>query len=104
MKTNRRTSVPLSEAKVSLNKLRNFFLQNHVDADILQASFVLEKSIDKGIIKNCVYVPPLPADFPDLRYRIEAAVASITSDTLNKVCDELAYRIDVPPCDEWGSH
>ncbi|GFY25222.1 tigger transposable element-derived protein 4 [Trichonephila clavipes] len=26
--------VILSEAKVSLNKLRNFFLQNHVDADI----------------------------------------------------------------------
>ncbi|GFW25044.1 tigger transposable element-derived protein 6 [Trichonephila clavipes] len=41
------TPVTLSEAKVSLNKLRNFFLQNHVDADILQASFVLEKSIDK---------------------------------------------------------
>ncbi|GFW03157.1 tigger transposable element-derived protein 6 [Trichonephila clavipes] len=37
------TPVTLSEAKVSLNKLRNFFLQNHVDADILQASFVLEK-------------------------------------------------------------
>ncbi|GFT42589.1 transmembrane protein 39A [Trichonephila clavipes] len=41
------TSVTLSEAKVSLNKLHNFFLQNHVDADILQASFVLEESIDK---------------------------------------------------------
>ncbi|GFV01061.1 hypothetical protein TNCV_1009821 [Trichonephila clavipes] len=41
------TPVTLSEAKVSLNKLRNFLLQNHVDADILQASFVLEKSIDK---------------------------------------------------------
>ncbi|GFV82916.1 tigger transposable element-derived protein 6 [Trichonephila clavipes] len=41
------TPVTLSEAKVSLNKLRNFFLQNHVDADILQASFVQEKSIDK---------------------------------------------------------
>ncbi|GFX11756.1 hypothetical protein TNCV_4341011 [Trichonephila clavipes] len=41
------TSVSLSEAKVSLNKLRNFSLQNHVDADILQDSFVLEKSIDK---------------------------------------------------------
>ncbi|GFV69008.1 hypothetical protein TNCV_1999741 [Trichonephila clavipes] len=41
------TPVTLSEAKVSLNKLRDFFLQNHVDADILQASFVLEKSIDK---------------------------------------------------------
>ncbi|GFS87160.1 tigger transposable element-derived protein 6 [Trichonephila clavipes] len=41
------TPVTLSEAKVSINTLRNFFLQNHVDADILQASFVLEKSIDK---------------------------------------------------------
>ncbi|GFV92192.1 hypothetical protein TNCV_1896281 [Trichonephila clavipes] len=41
------TPVTLSEAKVSLNKLRNFSLQSHVDADILQASFVLEKSIDK---------------------------------------------------------
>ncbi|GFT50281.1 tigger transposable element-derived protein 6 [Trichonephila clavipes] len=41
------TPVSLSEAKVSLNKLRNFYLQNHVDADILQTSFVLEKSIDK---------------------------------------------------------
>ncbi|GFV62274.1 tigger transposable element-derived protein 6 [Trichonephila clavipes] len=41
------TPVTPSEAKVSLNKLRNFSLQNHVDADILQASFVLEKSVDK---------------------------------------------------------
>ncbi|GFT15624.1 uncharacterized protein TNCV_4985561 [Trichonephila clavipes] len=41
------TPVTLSEAKVSLNKLRNFSLQNHVDADILQALLVLEKSIDK---------------------------------------------------------
>ncbi|GFW83519.1 putative DD41D transposase [Trichonephila clavipes] len=45
------TPATLSEAKVSLNKLRNFFLQNHVDADILQASFVLEKSIDKKFKK-----------------------------------------------------
>ncbi|GFV77575.1 hypothetical protein TNCV_1071041 [Trichonephila clavipes] len=41
------TPVTLSEAKVSLNKLHSFFLQNHVDAVILQASFVLEKSIDR---------------------------------------------------------
>ncbi|GFY14364.1 hypothetical protein TNCV_1021291 [Trichonephila clavipes] len=41
------TPATLSEAKVSLSKLRNFFLQNHVDAAILQASFVLEKYIDK---------------------------------------------------------
>ncbi|GFV98157.1 tigger transposable element-derived protein 6 [Trichonephila clavipes] len=41
------TPVTLSEAQVSLNKLRNFSLQNHVYADILQASFVLKNSIDK---------------------------------------------------------
>ncbi|GFS77712.1 tigger transposable element-derived protein 6, partial [Trichonephila clavipes] len=45
------TPVTLSDAKVSLNKLRNFFLQNHVDADILQASFELENSIDKVRLK-----------------------------------------------------
>ncbi|GFW49820.1 uncharacterized protein TNCV_1884841 [Trichonephila clavipes] len=50
------TPATLSEAKVSLNKLRNFFLQNHVDADILQASFVLEKSIDKHENSACVEV------------------------------------------------
>ncbi|GFY16793.1 uncharacterized protein TNCV_4337941 [Trichonephila clavipes] len=43
------TPVTLSGAKVSLKKLRNFSLQNHVDEDILQASFVLEKSIDKWL-------------------------------------------------------
>ncbi|GFU22723.1 hypothetical protein TNCV_762981 [Trichonephila clavipes] len=43
----------LSEAKVSQNKLRNFFLQNHLNADILQASFVLEKSIDKFFTVFC---------------------------------------------------
>ncbi|GFT25221.1 tigger transposable element-derived protein 6 [Trichonephila clavipes] len=30
------TPVTMSEAKLSLNKLRNFFLQNQIDADILQ--------------------------------------------------------------------
>ncbi|GFW13988.1 uncharacterized protein TNCV_4701231 [Trichonephila clavipes] len=45
-------------------------------------------------IKDCVYVPPLPADHPDIRHKIEAAVARITSDTPNKVWDELDYRLD----------
>ncbi|GFV80331.1 uncharacterized protein TNCV_4957341 [Trichonephila clavipes] len=48
-----------------------------------------------GFIKDCVYLPPLPADLPDLRHMIEAAVARITSDTLNRVWDELAYRLGV---------
>ncbi|GFS64647.1 hypothetical protein TNCV_4684661 [Trichonephila clavipes] len=46
------TPVTLSEAKLSLHKLRNFTLQNHVDADILQSSFVLEKTIDKDRVKK----------------------------------------------------
>ncbi|GFT11525.1 hypothetical protein TNCV_2523411 [Trichonephila clavipes] len=35
------------------------------------------------------------SDLPDLRHMIEAAVVSITSDTLNKAWDELAYRLDL---------
>ncbi|GFU41006.1 uncharacterized protein TNCV_4645791 [Trichonephila clavipes] len=48
-----------------------------------------------GFIKNSVYVPALPADLSDLRPRIEAAVASITADTLNKVWEELTYILDI---------
>ncbi|GFV86931.1 uncharacterized protein TNCV_2198831 [Trichonephila clavipes] len=44
-----------------------------------------------GFITDCVYVLPLPDDLPDLKYRIEAAVTRITSDTLNKVWEELTY-------------
>ncbi|GFW19871.1 HTH_48 domain-containing protein [Trichonephila clavipes] len=43
------------------------------------------------LIKDCVYVPPLPGDLLDLRHMIEAAVARIISGKLNKVWDELAY-------------
>ncbi|GFT14649.1 uncharacterized protein TNCV_632521 [Trichonephila clavipes] len=46
-------------------------------------------------LADCVYIPLQPADLPDLRHRIEAAVARITSDTPNKVWNELAYRLDV---------
>ncbi|GFV50980.1 uncharacterized protein TNCV_302411 [Trichonephila clavipes] len=48
-----------------------------------------------GFIKDCVYASPLPANIRDLRHRIEATVARITSNTLNKVRDELAYRLDM---------
>ncbi|GFT10734.1 hypothetical protein TNCV_1944131 [Trichonephila clavipes] len=44
---------------------------------------------------DCVYIPPLPADIPDLRHRSEEDVARNCSDTLNKVWGELAYRLDV---------
>ncbi|GFX53731.1 uncharacterized protein TNCV_1596771 [Trichonephila clavipes] len=50
-------------------------------------------------IKDCAYLPPLSSDYPDLRHRIEAAVARITSDTQNK-----AWPTLFGPSDEWGSH
>ncbi|GFV24651.1 uncharacterized protein TNCV_3339671 [Trichonephila clavipes] len=56
-----------------------------------------------GSIKDCVYVPPLPADLSDLRHIIEAAVARISSDSLKKACDELVYRLDLCPVTN-GAH
>ena len=40
-------------------------------------------------------MPPLPADLLELRNRIEAAVATITENTLLNVWEELGYRLDV---------
>ncbi|KAG8322397.1 hypothetical protein J6590_022849 [Homalodisca vitripennis] len=47
-----------------------------------------------GFIKD-VYVPPQSDDLPDLNNRIEAAVTTITLDTLIQVLEELGYRLDV---------
>ncbi|GFX70134.1 hypothetical protein TNCV_4615721 [Trichonephila clavipes] len=46
-------------------------------------------------LSDCVYFPLLPDDLLDLRHRIEADVARISSDKLKRVWDELAYRLDV---------
>ncbi|GFU95444.1 uncharacterized protein TNCV_4787791 [Trichonephila clavipes] len=98
------TPVTLSEAKVSQNKLRNFFLQNHIDADILQASFVLEKSIDKveqqflatkGIVTldNRPYLHDLaPADFylfPRLKSALKGKRITDITDIQSNVTAEL---------------
>uniref|UniRef100_A0A1B6JU20 Tc1-like transposase DDE domain-containing protein n=1 Tax=Homalodisca liturata TaxID=320908 RepID=A0A1B6JU20_9HEMI len=39
-----------------------------------------------GYVKERVNVPPLPCDIDELKNRISAAVASVTEDTLRKVC------------------
>ena len=46
-------------------------------------------------VKECVYVPPLPADLDELTNRITAAVNSVSEDTLRRVLDEFSYRVDV---------
>ncbi|GFT17277.1 uncharacterized protein TNCV_4806041 [Trichonephila clavipes] len=63
------------------------FARSSHSSDLTPCDFYL-----RGFIKDCEYVPPLPADLPNLRHRIEIAVARITSDTLNKVWDKGAYR------------
>ncbi|GFY06317.1 tigger transposable element-derived protein 6 [Trichonephila clavipes] len=98
------TPVTLLEAKVSLNKLRNFSLQNLCDEDILQASFVLEKSIDKifqlcqcRLRKSVIVVTSIPqgaasvqATVSDtfLQYQIEEQVGKRISLVQAPFCSE----------------
>jgi len=42
-----------------------------------------------------VYVPPLPASIPELKIRIRTAIETITADMLQRVWNELDYRVDV---------
>jgi len=42
-----------------------------------------------------VYVPPLPASIPELKVRIRTATETITADMLQRVWNELYYRVDV---------
>ena len=48
-----------------------------------------------GFVKDKVYVPPLPANLPELRDWIRETVAAVTPDMLINVWEELAYRLDV---------
>jgi hypothetical protein len=48
-----------------------------------------------GYVKDKVYVPPLPRELPELQQRIVAAVDTIDVDQLQRVWQELDYRIDV---------
>ena len=46
-------------------------------------------------VKDKVFVPPQPVSILDLKSRITAAVGTITPDLLNRVWQELDYRLDV---------
>jgi hypothetical protein len=48
-----------------------------------------------GYVKDKVYVPTLPRHLPELRQRIVAAVDTINVDMLQRVWQELDYRIDI---------
>ena len=48
-----------------------------------------------GYVKDQVYVPPLPARITELMVQIRTAIEAITADMLQRVCNELDYRVDV---------
>jgi hypothetical protein len=48
-----------------------------------------------GYVKDQIYVPPLTAGIPVLKVRIRTAIETITTDMLQKVWNELDYRVDV---------
>ena len=48
-----------------------------------------------GYIKHQVYVPPLPANIPELKVPIRNTIETFTTDMLQTVWNELDYRADV---------
>ena len=48
-----------------------------------------------GYVKGLVYVPPLPANLEEVKQRITTALQTATQDMLQRVLEELEYRIDV---------
>jgi hypothetical protein len=48
-----------------------------------------------GLVKDNVYIPPMPADFQELRDRIVNAIDLIHVTLLGELWVELEYRLDV---------
>jgi hypothetical protein len=48
-----------------------------------------------GLIKDRVFVPPLPANVAELRTRITVAVAEVTPEMLRSAWQDIDYRWDV---------
>jgi hypothetical protein len=48
-----------------------------------------------GHIKDLIYVSPLPRDIDELKRRISEAATSVTAEMLERVWQEMEYRIDV---------
>jgi hypothetical protein len=48
-----------------------------------------------GLVKDSVYVPPLPTAIQELPDQITHALQAITADILHRVWDEFDYRVDV---------
>ena len=47
-----------------------------------------------GYVKGLVYLPPLPTNVVELKQRISLALDTVTENVLQRVWDELGYRVD----------
>ena len=48
-----------------------------------------------GYVNGLVYVPPLPTNVVELKQRISSALETDTENMVQRVWDELDYRLDV---------
>ena len=48
-----------------------------------------------GYVTGLVYVPPLPANFEELKMRITVVLETVTNDMLQGVSQEFNYQLDV---------
>jgi len=51
--------------------------------------------ISLRVVKDSIYVQPLPMSLKELRDRITHVVQTITADMLHRVWDEFDYRVEV---------
>lgn len=49
----------------------------------------------RGVIKDCVYIPPLPNDFLELTHKIKEVIVYITTDLLTEIWEGLDFMSDV---------
>ena len=52
-------------------------------------------SFSRGVVKGLVYVPPLPKDVDELKAQITEAATTIDNAMLERIWQELDYRLDV---------
>jgi hypothetical protein len=55
----------------------------------------MNKPFCGDVLKDLVYVPPLPRDINDIMIRIRELIQTFDWDTMNRTWDELLYCLDV---------
>ena len=89
----------LKPNRLGVKQHKNYFskvewkIQRYVDviADLKDN----QQALGGGNVKGLMYAPPLPANQEELQQRITTALQTVTQDMLQRIWEELKYRIDV---------